>query len=112
LEKLTLPLHISTTLSDVTTLNASPLRSLTTLRLERISIKAAAIDEFLRYLAKLCSNVHTFEVGSFFEALVLRKAPSGRTLGQAWYRRYPDEEKELFVGKFYQYQQAAIVLED
>ncbi|KAG8883475.1 hypothetical protein FRB98_003104 [Tulasnella sp. 332] len=105
LKKLTLPLHISTfELSDATSPNIQPLESLTTLRLETIAIGAAVVDDFARYLAMMCPNVRTFEVGDFFESPVSNTPPEGQAEEQVKWRPFSEEKKELFMGNFCRYQ--------
>ncbi|KAG8855140.1 hypothetical protein FRB96_007178 [Tulasnella sp. 330] len=100
LEKLTLPLRIQTfAFSYAESLYTPPLQSLTSLRLEKLMIKTTLVEEFARYLATLCPNVHTFEVGDFYSILVSVNQDQPSLI-------YSDDVgRESFIRSFYQYQE-------
>ncbi|KAG8881001.1 hypothetical protein FRB97_000246 [Tulasnella sp. 331] len=109
LEELTLPLHISALpLSHAETLSTPPLQSLTALRVQKMWIKATVIDEFTRYLARLCPNVRVFEVDRFYESV--SQSRSGRRYAVPHSRRIHEEKKQFFIENFFKYQKVEMSL--
>ncbi|KAG9027829.1 hypothetical protein FRB95_007339 [Tulasnella sp. JGI-2019a] len=102
----------SFTLTDVAPWDIT-LPSLTTLILSRLQIKEADVDPFSKYLAALCPNVKTLEIGEFYEILIPQLSKTGgRTKGQPRSRRFSEAEKDLFIGRFFECKAGRCAIED